>query len=324
MAVALSSTPYYRAHASVELDAVNDMYLSIRDVSPAESNSLTDSYMETQAKLLGSEAMVRRVLEKHQPLTGPKEPPKSSGLHFGINSLLRKTGSKQFEPIGSDDLGVGRTIQNLAVRPVALTRVIDVTYDDTDPYVAADFTNSLLGEYIDASVERRSEATKNTERWLTQYVSGLKLNLEKSGRALESYASDSGLLGTKENDTPAEAKLRELQTELSKALADRVSKQALYETVAAGPLAGISANINPSPLREYQTKLSDLRSQRAEAVATLTPAHYRVQRLDAQIAEMEQLISKEWVKTLALIESDYQAASGRRNCSGIPSRRRSR
>ena len=311
LAYALSSTPYYRAHASVELDGVNEMYLSIRDMTPEASYSLTDFYMETQARLLGSEAVVRRALERNQPRTGPKESSEPSRPHFGITSLLLKTGSKQFTPIGSDDLGVGRAMSNLAVRPVTLTRVIDVTYDDTDPYAAADFTNALLSEYIAASVERRTEATHNTEQWLTQYVSGLKQNLEKSGRALESYASDSGLLGTKEDDTPAEAKLRDLQAELSRALGERVNKQALYETVTNGTQASISPNINPSPLREYQTKLSDLRSERAQAVATLTPAHYRVQRLDAQIREMEQLISKEWEKTLTLIRSDYEAAMGR-------------
>jgi len=307
VAIALVRTPYYRAHASVELDGVNDFYLSIRDVSPDASDSLTDAYMETQAKVLGSEAVVRRALEKSPLKAGPGE---TSRPHFDITRLLQKTGSKQFTPVVSDDSGVGKVMQNLAVRTVTQTRVIEVTFDDTDPYAAADFTNALMNAYIDASVERRWETTQNTERWLTEYVSRLKEKLEKSSGQLESYASDSGLLGTKEDDTPAEAKLRELQSELSKAHGERVSKQALYETVANGPPEGISPNVN-GPLREYQTKLSDLRSERAQLVSTLTPAHFRVQRIDAQISEMEQLISQEWDKTLTLIRSDYEAAQRR-------------
>ena len=116
------------------------------------------------------------------------------------------------------------------------------------------------------------------------------------------------MLGTSEDDTPAQAKLRDLQAELTRAHAVRVDKQSVYETVADGPRENIPATVNPSPLREYQTKLSDLRSERAQAIATLTPAHFRVQHLDAQIREMEQLIDKEWTRTLALIRSDYLSA----------------
>jgi succinoglycan biosynthesis transport protein ExoP len=307
VAIARVQTPNYRASASLELDGVNDLYLSIRDVSPDATDSLTDAYMETQAAVLGSETTVRRALEKQPTKTLPDVP---SGHRFEVASLLRKMGSKQFTPVASEDSGVAKVMQNLAVRTVTQTRVIRVTYEDTDPYAAADFTNALMNAYIDSSVERRWETTQNTERWLTEYVSRLKESLEKSSRQLESFANDSGLLGTRADDTPAEAKLRDLQSELSKAHGERISKQALYETVANGSREGISPNIN-GPLREYQTKLSDLRSQRAQLISTLTPAHFRVQQIDAQISEMEQLISKEWDKTLTLIRSDYEAAQRR-------------
>ena len=313
LAVAIRRTPYYQAHASLELEGVNEMYLSIRDVNPDASGSLTDFYMQTQARVLASETIVRRALGKPPVENGSSRPPAPapSRASFSLAGLLRSTGLKQFTPIASDNPDVGRVMQNLEVRAISQTRMIDIAYDDTDPYAAADFTNRLVKAYIDASVERRWEASQNTEHWLDEYVSRLRAKLEDSRRKLESFANDSGLLGTKENDTPAETKLRDLQSELSRAHGERVSKQALYDTVLSSPRDVIPASINPTPLREYQTKLSELRSQRAEAVSTLTPAHYKVQRLDAQIREMEQLLNKEWDKTIALIGSDYQAAERR-------------
>ena len=305
LAFGLLQAPYYRAQASVEVDGVNDMYLSIRDISSEATSSLTDAYMQTQVRILSSEMVVSRALEK---TSLRKDSTKGSRSGFGIRRLLEKTGLKQFTPMSSDNSGVGRVMQHLAARTVPLTRVIEVVYDDTDPQAAADFANGLVNEYIAASVERRWASANDTEQWLTAYVSHLKQKLEQSGRTLESYAHTSGLLGTSETDTPAQAKLRELQTELSKAHGERVNKQALYDTVTNGPREGISSSINPNPMREYQAKLSDLRSERAQAVATLTPAHYKVQKLEAQIRELEQLVDKEWQKTLALVRSEYEAA----------------
>ncbi|HEX5226812.1 MAG TPA: exopolysaccharide transport family protein, partial [Bryobacteraceae bacterium] len=303
--VALLQTPYYRARASVELDGVNDQYLNSRDVSPDASSSLTDGYMETEARLLGSESVVGRALHKLPPRSGVKKTAPSS---LSLSGLLQKTGLKQFTPAEPTDSGIAAAQRNLTVRALTLTRVIEVTYDDPDPNYASLFTNTLLDEYIASSVERRWEATQNTERWLNEYVARLKEHLESSSQNLESYATNSGLLGTKANDTPAEAKLRDLQADLSKVHVDRISKQALYETAMNSPQDGLSPTINPSPLREYQAKLSDLRSERAQLVATLTPEHFRVQRLDSQISEMEQLVKKEWAKTLMLVKSEYESA----------------
>ena len=306
VAVAMTRPMYYQSHLSLELDAMNDMYLGIRDLNSGATDSLTDSYMQTQARVLSSETVVRRAL-KTMPQTIPSknDRPESS---FSVGGLLRKTGLKYFTPMTSDDSGVGLVMQRLVVRPMPLTRVIEVTYDDTNPFFAADFTNALAKEYIAASIERRLEDTESTETWLNAYVSKLEQDLERAGRNLESYAHDSGLLGTSEKDTPAEARLRDLQDELSKAHAERVSKQALYETASKGTQEEISASINPTPLREYQAKLSELRSQLAQTSATLTPAHYKVQQLQAQIDEIKTLVDKEWQKTLALIRSEYRTA----------------
>jgi polysaccharide biosynthesis transport protein len=302
--IAILQTPYYQAQSSLELEGVNDMYLGIRDVTPEDNNSLTETYMQTQAMVLGGEDLVRRTLETNHRQV--QDAP-ASLMRFSIIELGEALRRKHPPSVTPDTSGAERVMQHLTVRAVPLTRVIQLTYDDTDPVAAANFTNALVAEYIDTSIERRWDATRKTEQWLSTYLAPLKENLELSGRQLESFAQDSGLTGTSDNDTPAQAKLRDLQAELTKTHAERISKQALYETVANGPRERISPSINPSPLREYQTKLSDLRSERAQAVATLTPAHYKVQRLEAQIREMEHLIDQEWTKTLELIRSDYLA-----------------
>lgn len=296
-------TPIYRVHASLELDAINEMSLSSRDVSALENGSLTDAYMQTQAMVIQGDTALRRAIEKSSPI-GPGA--KGSFLSSALISLKKRLGLAK--PVAATGIGPDQVRPNLTVRNIPMTRVIDISYDSPDNNRAAAFVNTLINEYMDLNMERRLDSTRQTEKWLMAYLAPLKQNLEQSGRALESYAHDSGLIGTSATDTPAQAKLRDIQAELTKAHADRVSKEATYETFANGPRDDVSPAINPSPLREYQMKLSDLKSQYAQAIATLTPKHFRVQRLEAQVREMEQLIDQERVKTLELMRSDYLAS----------------
>jgi capsular exopolysaccharide synthesis family protein len=302
LALCFIETPIYRVHSSVELDAINEISLGNRDISALENGSLTDAYMQTQAMVLRGDTALRRALKKSPPVD-PKA--KGSFLSSALHSLKKKLGLSK---AASAEITPDQIRANLTVRNIPMTRVIEVSYDGPDNNRAAAFVNTLINEYLDLNIERRLDSTHQTEKWLMAYLTPLKQNLEQSGRTLESYAHDSGLIGTNATETPAQAKLRDLQTELTKAHADRVSKEAIYETFANGPRDDVSTVNNPNPLREYQTKLSDLKAQYAQAIATLTPKHFRVQRLEAQIREMEQLIDQERVKTLELMRADYLAA----------------
>jgi capsular exopolysaccharide synthesis family protein len=61
-------------------------------------------------------------------------------------------------------------------------------------------------------------------------------------------------------------------------------------------------------MSSYQVTLADLRRQRAELSATLTPAHYRIKRLDAQIQEVEAATERERSNIIKRIRIDYDAA----------------
>ena len=61
-------------------------------------------------------------------------------------------------------------------------------------------------------------------------------------------------------------------------------------------------------LREYRLRLTDLQRQLVELTATLTPAHYKVQRVQAQIEELQSAVQNQRALTLSRIRSEYAAA----------------
>ena len=62
-------------------------------------------------------------------------------------------------------------------------------------------------------------------------------------------------------------------------------------------------------MREDRQKLTDLQRQYAELSATLTPAHPRVLRVQAQIDELKAQIKKERGNVLGRISNEYAAAA---------------
>jgi len=51
-------------------------------------------------------------------------------------------------------------------------------------------------------------------------------------------------------------------------------------------------------MREYRQKLTELQRQYAELSATLTPEHYKVKRVQAQITELRSEMRKERTNVL--------------------------
>src|SRR5690606_12642928 len=61
----------------------------------------------------------------------------------------------------------------------------------------------------------------------------------------------------------------------------------------------------------YQTKLTDLRRQRAELATRFEPTYPKVQALDSQIAELQTAAERERKAILKRIENDYEEARRR-------------
>ncbi len=118
-------------------------------------------------------------------------------------------------------------------------------------------------------------------------------------------ASDPG----KEN--LAESRLKELQDELSKAQAERILNDAKYEEAKSKPADSLAEVQEDPTMREYRQKLADLQDQYVKLSATLTPAHYKVKRVEAQIDELKFEMLQERSNVVKRIGNEY-AASRRR------------
>ena len=303
--------PVYEAKTSLEVLELNDNFMNTKDVSQFDqggrSDLLTD--IQTQIKLLGSESLKDRTLAA----LGYKKPnADGEGASPVLGFMMRLRGFEVKDPHSAQ---LKMASKETKVRVSGQTRVIEILVDSTSAKVAAEYANRLTQEFIEQSMEARWQMTQRTGEFLTKQLDEMKVKLERSDDALQEYARRSGLIftgeRTGEKTNVSEAKLGQLQEELTKAQADRVSKQSRWEMATSAPVDSLPDILNDLSLRDYQVRLSDLRRQAAELTETYTGENPKVRRIDAQIAALQKSLSSQRTDILRRIKNEYDEANRR-------------
>lgn len=307
--IQLPRTPVYRATVSVEIEPQNDDFFYSKDVSPSAtlSSSYPDIELATQVKILRTKTLQNRVVarldaDKSLNIIVPEDRLAAwkKALHLPVDQPTRYALLQQAS--GS-----------VRIDPVRSTRTIDLSCDSTDPALASAFCNTMANEYIQQSLESRWNSANRTGEWLSTQLGAMKIKLQKSEEDLQRYAVAMNLVLTndKDKDNIASDKLRQLQSQLLEAQADLVSKQAKYELAMTSPTDSLGQVLDDPALRNYDAKLADLRRQLAELSSTMTPANYKVQKVQSQINEMETARNHARDLVVQRIHNDFEEGARR-------------
>jgi len=303
MVISLIQTPIYRVRTSLEIQGTS--FLEPKGSNDSGGNySSPESYVETQVKLLQSESLLEHVVDR---LKLQNEQPKS-GLRAFTSRLHRMLQFSDPSGLPEREKLIREIERNLTVRTSGSSRLLEVTYESPDPKGAADFANTLVSQFIELSQEERWKAAQGTAEWLTGHLDKMKSQLEQSETEMQQYARTSGLSFTSEKENLAESRLKELQDALDKAQADRIAGQAKLEGAKSKPADTLPEVLDDTTMREYRQRLTELQRQYAELSATLTPAHYKVQRVQAQIDALKFAMQRERGNVVHRISNEYSAA----------------
>lgn len=307
----LKQRPVYQARALVEIEKENPNVLSLKELF--ELDTVSDTYLETQYRVLGSDELARRVIraldlearEEFYPQARPAAAEAPAGVALA--------------PAAAVDAGVAETTLRrfrgrLRITPVKRSRLVEILFESEDPELAARAANTLADEYRQQHLEQRWEAAERATEWLGQQLEGMKVRLERAEEELQGYAREQGLqfLATESGDPEdlLQERLRAIEQEVERATASRIEAESLHRAVeAVGPEA-----LPPTDSREEQelaVRLAELRRERAELETTFTPGYPRHAQVDSQVRQMEAELTAARARAAARVASQYQAALGR-------------
>ena len=297
-------TPLFRATTTLEVEGRNPNFLNNKDFEPSGSSRSGEAFMATQTKLIRTETLAERVA-KRTNLAHNEAFFRESPAKVFFHKLLNSSESPR---AASDSEIIQQLLGRISVKPEGDSDLITITVDTPDPVLSAQLANRLSAEFVSAEQEERWDRAVRVGKWLTEQLGDFRSKLQTSEDDLQRYAQGAGLLFTTDDrNNVADDRLRQIQQELSRTQADRAEKQSQMEMLSSSSLDSLPRVLDDGPTRDLTVKLADLRTQDANLSATMTPTHYRVQRIRAEMAAVERELSQRRATVLARIQNEYGA-----------------
>ena len=268
---ALFAPKSYRSQTVIEITGINQDFMNTREADPYAGAITPDSYLETQLMLLKNETIADDVVA----VMAPKVPATLASSDAAREGVIRNI------------------LSGAQAKEEGASNLVRITLTGPDPRLVADTANELVNQYILQGQNARLGAASDTGTFLKQQLQDAKNALQSAGDALQKYAGASGIVLTSETQEPVAAEhLREIQQGLAQAEVDRANRQSAVEMAQNTATDSLPQVVDDSTIHEDVSKLTELRRQLADMSTTMTPSNYRVQKIQAQITDLESEIQQ--------------------------------
>lgn len=251
-AVALSRwlPPSYRATVSM---LVAEQTPTSGFVAPQERTA----YLQTQADIVASERVARRVLDT---------------LKLAQNAEAKAAYAEAGSPGSFDEWLIAGLQRGLKVE-TAQSNVIRISFDAADPKVAAAAVDAFAKAFVDATHDLRSQNARKSDELFEERLAVLRTDLQQAQANLTNYQREHGFVSADEAADIENARLAELSSQLVKAQDQTLElhsrqQQARAFTAKGAPLErlqDVQANSQvqrlSSELLQGETRLQDLALQ---------------------------------------------------------------
>jgi succinoglycan biosynthesis transport protein ExoP len=290
--------PVYTANAKIEIDRENTNILPFQGADSYDYMIDLENYIETQSRILTSETLALQTI-RNMSLAANAE------FSGGGDSEAIATGSLKNQKLPSE---IGAFLGSLSVKRIPNTRLMEVTFESTNPQLAARVLNAHLENYIEQNYRSRYEATTDASKWLQSELDELSVKVRRSEDARIAYERTNQIWTLDDKNNVTTQRLGDLNKQLTDAQSDSLKKQALYEFAKSGDLDAVPQLRDNLVLQDMQKRRGELSSQYTDAVNQYGPNFPKVQRLQAQMKELDEQMIRERKGITAQLESDYREA----------------
>jgi capsular exopolysaccharide synthesis family protein len=296
----------YKSEVILEVTGINQDFMDSKQVDPNSNMTTGDQYIETQTKLLKSPPVVQKTAQ----ILGPKVPAAIAGNQGIIGTVRSWVGSPAAATTAEGEGVIFDMLGDAKIKVDGTSDLISLTVLGPEPQLTADTANTLTEQFIEQAQDARGYTAGNTNKFLESQLADARKKLQDSENDLQEYARKTGIVIPNDSqESVAADKLREIQNDLAKAESDEAETRSQVETSKSAPAESMPQVLDDPTLRDNRARLADLRRQRADLSVTLTPANYKIQQLDAAIADLEQQSARQRANIISRLHTqDSQTA----------------
>lgn len=312
----------FEAQARVQVN-LEDSNSTLAGKAPVIYGSSDDPvYFNTQLQILVSQGLIRRVVRtldlEHNPdfLKGNPTQKRSTWQTIlqmvGIRKVTEAT-TKQPDQLpltnsvaqdtSREDLNeakrlapyVSVILAGLKVEPVKETRgfyketrLIDISFQHTDPQVAAKIVNAIAETYIYANLEKNNQTTSTTGEFLQKRIAELQQSIRTDEERLVNYAKNNQIISLNASQNTVVERLAGLNRQLLEAENDRKTAEAALNAARLPGAASALTETDAKEANSLDSKLADLRQKRVQLLVDATEEAPEVKEVDQQIVELDR------------------------------------
>lgn len=306
--LALKTHNRYSATAQLLIDP-RDLRVLNNEIGPREigSDSIV-AFLESQARLISSDSIKRRVIERLNLAGDPDFGGANDGLlaHLGFsNARSRGDRDPVIEALSVMD-------KNVIVRRSERTFVIDVTVITGDGDKSARVANALTEAYLEDQTRTRSDAAQRASNSLTSRLAELRERVRLAEDKVETYRARNNLVGVS-GKLVTEEQLSLASTQLSQARARATDAQTRWEQVRNVRPQSLESGASPEAISSQA--IANLRSQlgsaltrEADAQVLYGPQHPIYVSAQAQVRDARRQIAEELARIQQAARAEFERA----------------
>lgn len=282
------TAPTYRATASIEINNQPVKVLGTEDFQPISNPQETDRLLQTQIDILRSRALAQRVAYDLNLTDG--------------DAFLKAQGAKPSETNRSSQV-IDVLRENLVVSLPRTTRVVPVSFDSSDPRLAAQVANRYVQNLIAGNLQRHFDTSSYSKEFLQNQLQVTKARLEQSERSLLDYARSVGLVdpsagggdpNSLSNNAPrslTSANLIDLNQSLAQAKAARIQAEGRWSAAQSTPTMNLPEVLGNPAIQQMTERRAELQANYEQELQRRMPDHPAAKQAAAAIRELDRQIA---------------------------------
>jgi capsular exopolysaccharide synthesis family protein len=275
--------PIYRATTLLQIERRSATIVNIEDVYREEAPWYR--FNETQSKLIGSRRICQKALSRIDLSQTEK--------YKSISDLAAVVQSK------------------LTIEPLEDTFLVNVSYEDEDPALAAAVVNAVTDAYIEDAVSQRRELSEEAEQKIKKQLPILREKLQESEKALQDFKDENSTTALEKQQENTFTRLAAQRTRLDDAREQRVKLEAVLANIKkasnkTSSLLAVPAIAQDNTVVSYLQAKSALEREKADLLQGLKEYHPQVAALNKKIEELANQIDERARLIAESIESDHQ------------------
>jgi len=290
--VSLRLTPVYESAATLYVDRQEAKGIVGQESQAMAASAMdAESFLASQIRLVQSDSVVRPVAQRFNLLEAEKQIKEGSDVARAKDAPI--------------------VLKQLKVSRPPNTYLLQVSYRSTDPQLAADVANQVAQSYIEHTYNIRIRSSQSLSKFMERQIEELRAKMENSSNRLAQMERELNVINPEEKTNILSARLLQLNTEYTKAQAERVAAEAAFEQTRSGSLESAQVSAQGEAIRRLLERQNEAAERFAEVRTHFGVNHPEYRKAQAQVREIQSQVEATRENAIRRMEVQFQESQAR-------------